>query len=438
MGVVFKPIVTRPLPRGAEVVGDRARWRDMHGKPREARVRETPRGLCVEVHVARYLARYRDASGVTRTVATGCRDEAAARAVLVELERRAELVKAGVLSPVQDAMSDHRRAPVAHHIDAYAASLRARGVTEKHSKGVKRRVIELFEGCGFRSLRDVNREAVERWLGSGANLRRSARTRNTYVGAAKSFLAWCVETDRLTANPLTRIRRADEASDRRRQPRAFTEDEVVRLLDATRRRPLAEAQLFNRGWRKNQPGARLRPETVAKLERLGLERALAYKTMLLTGLRLGELAAVRARDLDGDRIVLGARHTKNRQAAVVPLRADLAADLRQWAAGVPGAPDRVLFRLSANQVKVFNRDLAFAGIQKRDDRGRVACVHSLRHTFATWMSRGGVAPRTAQAAMRHSTIDLTMVVYTDPRLLDVAGALDVLPALPLTAPAVGA
>lgn len=42
-----------------------------------------------------------------------------------------------------------------------------------------------------------------------------------------------------------------------------------------------------------------------------------------------------------------------------------------------------------------------------------------------------MTPRTAQAAMRHSSIDLTMNVYTDPRLLDVHGAGDVLPALPL-------
>ena len=47
------------------------------------------------------------------------------------------------------------------------------------------------------------------------------------------------------------------------------------------------------------------------------------------------------------------------------------------------------------------------------------------------MSKGGISPRTAQAAMRHSKIDLTMTVYTDPRLLDVHGALDALPALPL-------
>ena len=33
--------------------------------------------------------------------------------------------------------------------------------------------------------------------------------------------------------------------------------------------------------------------------------------------------------------------------------------------------------------------------------------------------------------MRHSKIDLTMNVYTDPKLLDVAGAMEALPALPL-------
>ena len=43
--------------------------------------------------------------------------------------------------------------------------------------------------------------------------------------------------------------------------------------------------------------------------------------------------------------------------------------------------------------------------------------------------RTTVTPRTAQDAMRHSNIDLTMNVYTDPKLLDVQGALDSLPSL---------
>jgi site-specific recombinase XerD len=149
----------------------------------------------------------------------------------------------------------------------------------------------MFTACRFRSLRDVNRDAVERWLSSDASLRRSARTKNTFLIAAKAFLTWCSETDRRIANPLSRLARADEKIDRRRVPRALTPDERQRLLNATQRRPLAEALKFDRGW------------------------------------RLGELAAVRICDLmfDGPRpcVVLGARHTKNRQDATLLLRSDL-------------------------------------------------------------------------------------------------------------------
>ena len=90
-----------------------------------------------------------------------------------------------------------------------------------------------------------------------------------------------------------------------------------------------------------------------------------------------------------------------------------------------------LFTVPAALVKILDRDLKLAGIAKRDDRGRTVDVHALRHCFGTMLSRSGVAPRTAQAALRHSTIDLTMNVYTDPRLLDVHAAVESLPELPL-------
>jgi hypothetical protein len=61
--------------------------------------------------------------------------------------------------------------------------------------------------------------------------------------------------------------------------------------------------------------------------------------------------------------------------------------------------------------------------------GHIVDNHALRHTFGTHLSRAGVPPRTAQAAMRHSSIDLTMNIYTDPTLLDVAGAVEALPEL---------
>ena len=44
----------------------------------------------------------------------------------------------------------------------------------------------------------------------------------------------------------------------------------------------------------------------------------------------------------------------------------------------------------------------------------------------------GVSLRTAQAAMRHSDPKLTANIDTDPRLLDVYGAVEALPMLSLT------
>ena len=88
---------------------------------------------------------------------------------------------------------------------------------------------------------------------------------------------------------------------------------------------------------------------------------------------------------------------------------------------------RKLFTIQRGLVGIFDRDLAAAGIDKHDDRGRSLDVHALRHTFGTHLSKAGVPHRVAQAAMRHSSLHLTMNIYTDPTLLDVAGAINALP-----------
>ncbi len=106
--------------------------------------------------------------------------------------------------------------------------------------------------------------------------------------------------------------------------------------------------------------------------------------------------------------------------------------------------DTPLFDVPDKLVRILDRDLVAASIacrakgadgkmriDKRDERGRTVDVHALRHTFGTLLSKGGVTPRTAQAAMRHSNVNLTMNTYTDPKLLDVAGAMEALPSLPL-------
>ena len=190
------------------------------------------------------FAKYRDGRRIVRTVATGCRDEQAARSVLGDLERRAELIRSGVMTQAEDAAADHLRSPIAEHREAYLTHLTAKGVSPDHHANVERQLIRLMEGCGFATLADLDPGAVERWLIAQSKPRlspttkqipgMSPRTRNSYLSTLLAFANWSVEEGRLTANPFARLSRADENSDTRRKRRAMTEAELTNLLDVAR------------------------------------------------------------------------------------------------------------------------------------------------------------------------------------------------------------
>ncbi len=494
MGSVFKKLTTRALPVGAEVftrAGQQfARWKPAKGKTRTAKVTTGRDGSeRIVTESATYFANYRDGNGFVCDVATGCRHEDAARSVLGELERRAELVKSGVMTSADDVIADNQAVPLAHHLDAYENSLRANEVGDTYRANAMRYLRRLADECGFTKLADLQREALEGWLTRQAtalpNKRSmSARSRNAHRDALVTFCNWCVENRRLIVNPVQRVPKANEKLDPRRQRRALTGVELSKLLIVARLRPLAEfgretvTQTPNSeagpGKRKRRASWTLKPlkfdelpaaverarerlkdnpTFLARQERLGIERALAYKVAVTTGLRRGELASltIGQLDIDGDfpHVTLKAADEKNRQGNSIPLRRDVADELREWVASLSGcgagSADVLAFRRDAVPVelpastrllkipkafcKILNRDLKAAGIPKRDDRGRTIDVHALRHTFGTMLSKAGVSPRVAQAAMRHSSIDLTMNVYTDPRLLDVQGAVESLPSM---------
>ncbi len=497
MGTVFKKTVTKSLPVGAKIIvrkGQRlAEWIDAKQKRRTAPVTVGKDGADRLVITARtYMAKYRDGSGIVKEVATGCRDESAARSVLGKLERRAELVKGEVLTAAEDAVVDHQGTPLEDHIADFVDHQMARGLSRRVNDTASQ-LRRVARECGFLRLADLNPTTLERWLLDRKGDGMSAATRNEYRGAWLTFCNWCLATRpaRLLTNPFVRVPKADANADRRRTRRALTEAELTRLLEVARRRPLLDRMTVHRGKRQGEVYGQLRPEVQRRLERLGYERALIYKTLVVTGLRKGELASLTVGqvllDADPPYLILKAADEKNRQGSTIPLRADLADDLRQWLADKATAlkeaarraptvrfdstdqkggkrnqgdstgpegqsclpltrlpADTPLFTVPAGMVRILDRDLVAAGIARRvevspgkwkidksDERGRTIDVHALRHTFGTLLSKAGVAPRTAQAAMRHSTIDLTMNVYTDPKLLDVAGAMDALPALPL-------
>jgi len=252
-------------------------------------------------------------------------------------------------------------------------------------------------------------------------------------------------------------------------------DEILRLLRAARLRPVAEFgretaplpedkkkgrstwaraplmwDTLEDAYKRGHEALKENLDFLAEQERVGRERSLIYKTLTLTGLRKGELASITVGQLYFDapqpHVDLLAKDEKSGRGAKIPLRGDLIADLRAWLgeklailqeeARSKGEPlplrlphDEPLFCVPSGLIRIFDRDLEAAGIPKEDERGRTVDIHALRHTFGTHLSKNGVAPRTAQAAMRHSKLELTMNVYTDPELLDVAGAMGALPQL---------
>ena len=338
MGTVYKKTFTKPLPTGVKFIirkGKRlAEWKDAKGKTRTAPLTVAVDRIAVEAGT--YTAKYRDGTGIVQDVPTGCRDEQAARSVLADLERRAEMVKGKILTAAEDAIIDHQGTPLADHFASYLAHLEADGTTPEHRVNVNRCLHRIATDCAFACLGDFNREVFERWLVAQAKVGMGARTRNIYRAAAVAFCNWCLESGRLIVNPFAKVRKADEKADCRRQRRALTEAELVKLLDVARRRPLLDRMTVYRGKRKGEVYGVLREETRRRLELLGRGRALVYKTLVLTGLRKGELASLAAGQLDLNAdppsLVLDAADEKNREGSTIPLRSDLAADLREWLA----------------------------------------------------------------------------------------------------------
>jgi integrase len=267
---------------------------------------------------------------------TGCRDRQAAEQLLKEWEREVEQIKAGTLDARALGAARKAAAPLEDHLAAYTQSLTAAGRSKVYKENVLRAVRRLAVGCGFASLADLASEPVECWLAARIPEGMSARTRNYYRESLVAFANWCVQTGRLTAHDLDRLPKADVRADPRRNRRALNEDELTRLLAVAADRPLLDARTVRRGKRKGEAYATLRAGTAARLQAVGRERALIYKTLVLTGLRANELRTLSVGQLEltsgAAFLQLDAGDEKNREGNAVALRDDLADDLRGWLA----------------------------------------------------------------------------------------------------------
>ncbi|MBC8374207.1 MAG: hypothetical protein H8E53_11470, partial [Planctomycetes bacterium] len=307
MAAIYKKKYPIPMPDGAEIINRRgkkmARWTNGKGQERTADILDDRH---VQFVSDCWYVRYTDAAGKMRRGSTGCRDKRAAEKTLADILANVEKVKAGVMSQNEMSAIGHLDTPLGKHTDNYLADLavkmiRGRRVSPKHVCNVRKGLKRVVNECGFETLRDIDRRVVQRWMDKKAVSPRdpkdpdsqplSARTINMHRAAIVAFCNWCIAEGRLTASPLAGLPKVEQAEPARKR-RALTEDEIARLLKAAQERPLRDALTIRRGKNRGKPLAKVRQAEQQRLKRVGRERALVYKFMMLTGLRRGEAASL--------------------------------------------------------------------------------------------------------------------------------------------------
>jgi len=349
---------------------------------------------------------YKAADG-TRKRVKGFKDKQATAKLAAKLEKEAELAQAGVV----DKYAEHRKRPLIKHAEDFRASLINRGTTEKHARLVHYRAKTTVEACRFVYIADISASRIQRYLAERRRGGLSIRSSNFYLQAIKQFCRWLVADSRTGENPLEYLKAQNPKTDIRRSRRALSADELERLIEAT-------AQSHKHSGMT------------------GKERVMLYTLAVSTGLRAGELASLtwqsfNLSDSEPSVTVLAA-YSKHRRDDVIPLRSDIAELFAQWQRELNARDESKVFcSFDSNKgAGTLRKDLEAAGIPYRDEAGRVADFHSLRHTFISNLSRSGVSPKVAQSLARHSTIGLTMDTYTHLSLYDERAALDKLPVLP--------
>jgi len=394
-----------------------------------------------------YYGKVKEADGKVSRVKL-CPDKAVSERMLNELKERAWLEKAGL--PVK--FRDEAGRALSEHIADFRRSLEAENDSAKHVGLTVGRLEKIVAGCEFGRLSDLSASRLADWLATRRDAdvdSLSISTSNKYLGAAKQFGAWLVQDVRSPANPFAHLAALNMEADIRRERRAARCDEFALLLEAA-----------------------CNGETIARLT--GADREILYLVAAYTGLRASELASLTAQsfDLDSDRptLTVEAGYSKHRRRDILPLDPDIAARVRRWLSEKTAAlrneqTGAVRSRATAEPsgrlwpgkwankaAKMLRCDLAAArwawiaaagnddgetqrrivsgALRPVDAKGCVLDFHGLRHTFITNLALAGVHPKEAQVLARHSTIGLTMDLYTHLHLVDVAGALDKLPRPP--------
>ncbi len=360
-------------------------------------------GQKVTTRSKKWWGRYKDENGKERRIPLAA-DKAAAQAMLNELIKKVERRIAGIV----DQFDEHRKRPIRDHLTDFERHLKSKGVSSQQVQLVTCRVGRIIEGSKTAFIGDLSASRVQAFLKQLREQGKSIQTSNHYLRAIKQFSRWLVRDRRSHDDPLAHVAMQNVAMDRRHDRRPLSEPEFAAVLRAADSGPIVR---------------RMR----------GPDRAMLYRVAAYTGLRASELASLRPESFnfesDLPTVTVQAAYSKHRRTDVLPLHQSLVGLLRLWLkdrpAGEPVWPGNWARGKQAGAM--LKQDLGAAGIAYVDENGLYADFHALRYTFITNMVKAGVSPKAAQSLARHSTIDLTMNVYTSLTVHDQASAIAALP-----------
>lgn len=298
-----------------------------------------------------------------------------------------------------DRFHDDRQRPLGEFLAEYAAFRKSRDNSAFHDGIVLSRCRAIIAATRASTIADLSVSQILNVL-SEWRLRKkkpmSIGTCNNYLRAMKAFSRWLWRERKTADDPLIGLRILNNTNPKRIR-RPLSDSETETLLATT-----AECTKTYRG---------------SDWQFTSTDRSMLYAIAAFTGLRANEIASLTKSSFDFDSMTwtLAAAKAKNRKLTTLPISPALVNRLRPWFATLkrdelfPGSwvgPGKCFAG------KFIKRDLKRAGIEYRDAAGRVADFHSLRHTFITSLAKRGVHPAKAQRLARHSTIALTMNVYT--------------------------
>jgi site-specific recombinase XerD len=336
-----------------------------------------------------------------------CEDRQAAEAMLRRLQTEADHKRAVGFTREDE----QRERPLSELLTDYETHLRSKGNTENYVAKTILRIQAVVNATKAKTLADVDTGRISATLAAWRGRKRKSlniATTNHYARAVKSFTRWLWTEHRTHEDPLTNLRLLNAKADRRHVRRAFNADELQRLVSTTET------------CRKTLCGIR------------GVDRAMLYRVAAYTGLRLSELCSltVASFDLEAKTLTVAAAYSKHRRNDVLPLHASLVERLRPWLTTKTTTLWTIHGRYwGTRAAEMIRRDLKRAEIAYVDDQGRVVDFHALRHTFITQLARAGVHPAKAKELARHSTITLTMDVYSHVDANELRDALDSVPGL---------